>query len=90
MKKAKIMLMSIAVLAVVGGALAFKSNKNFNNFYKINGAGNSCDVLVRIQSTTTDIAEDGTKFDYTTTTAAPHTPDQEGNICGPLTLKVSE
>ena len=32
MKKVKIMLMSIAVLAVVGGALAFKA-KAFNQFY---------------------------------------------------------
>lgn len=36
MKKAKIMLTSIAVLAVVGGALAFKVKADANVFCKIN------------------------------------------------------
>jgi hypothetical protein len=33
MKKAKIMLLSVAVVAVVGGALAFKANSKFNRAY---------------------------------------------------------
>jgi len=35
MKKAKIMLIAIAVLATVGGALAFKANKKFSEIYCI-------------------------------------------------------
>jgi len=33
MKRAKVMLTAIAVLAVVGGALAFKANNKFNKTY---------------------------------------------------------
>ena len=36
MKKAKIMLLTIAVFAVVGGALAFKANKNTQVYYCFN------------------------------------------------------
>jgi len=44
MKKAKIMLTAIAVLAVVGGALAFKARQNPNLFYcaTVNGVPNIC------------------------------------------------
>lgn len=41
MKKAKIMLTAIAVLAVVGGALAFKA-KSAANVYCKNTAGTTC------------------------------------------------
>ena len=45
MKKAKIMLMAIAITGVVGGALAFKA-KNFtaHTFFTLNAAKTSCNV----------------------------------------------
>jgi hypothetical protein len=45
MKKAKIMLVAIAALATVGGALAFKANNKFKNAYctrAINQGSGAC------------------------------------------------
>lgn len=72
MKKAKIMLMAIAVTGVVGGALAFKAKSNFSThtFYTLNAAGTSCNVTVHPLLTTT-IAPFGTlQTTYYTTPAA--------------------
>ena len=46
MKKARIMLSAITVVAVIGGALAFKAN-NFTTakVYKLNAAGTACPFL---------------------------------------------
>jgi hypothetical protein len=45
MKKAKIMLTSIAIMGVVGGALAFKAHNTFNGNLKcITVAGGQCTV----------------------------------------------
>ena len=54
MKKAKIMLMAIAIIAVVGGALAFKAKTfNLHVFYSCPGATGFCTVAVGILNTTT-------------------------------------
>ena len=54
MKKAKMMLTALAVLAVVGGSLAFKA-KHFNQFdYFSTDASGICTVPVQLFSTTTD------------------------------------
>lgn len=44
MKKAKIVLTAVAVLAVVGGALAFKANRFVHTFYQSTVAGGPCAV----------------------------------------------
>lgn len=55
MKQAKFALTAVAVLAVIGGALAFKANRNLNTFYKygtttIAGAQvTGCVVSTRLQ-----------------------------------------
>ena len=47
MKKAKMMFTSLAVLAVVGGALAFKAKSHYNSFvYEQDPLNNQCTVLV--------------------------------------------
>jgi len=47
MKKAKIMFSAIAVLAVIGGALAFKAHRDLDVTYFIcNDAGTHCDKPV--------------------------------------------
>ena len=61
MKKAKIMLMAIAVLAVVGGALAFKAVK-FNQLPYGTCAGTS----------TTDLCSSNEHFLFSTTTDNPN------------------
>ncbi|MET3880219.1 hypothetical protein [Chitinophaga sp. OAE865] len=38
MKKAKFALTAVAVLAVIGGALAFKANRQVNHFYSLGQA----------------------------------------------------
>lgn len=44
MKKAKIMLMAIAVIGVVGGALAFKAKKNLSRLYYFDPVGVTCTI----------------------------------------------
>ena len=70
MKKAKIMLTSLAVLAVVGGALAFKA-KTFGHQVLFTGDinGGTCLTRATIYTTTTD--DQQLNVLYTTTTAAP-------------------
>lgn len=51
MKKAKLMLSAIAVLAVVGGAFAFKANRTENLFYKTNAAGNCLSTTFPLRTT---------------------------------------
>jgi len=70
MKKIRIMLTAIVVLAVVGGALAFKANKSQQRycFYLktvITIQSGLCDIVTLI--TNTDL------YDPSTTTAAPST-----------------
>ena len=56
MKKAKIMLMAIAVLGVVGGALAFKAQKFLGNYYcsttKTTGAHCSSSYITEVGGAT--------------------------------------
>ena len=42
MKKAKIMLSAITVLAIVGGALAFTAKKTQTTIYTLHGTNNTC------------------------------------------------
>lgn len=53
MKKAKIMLASIAVIAVVGGALAFKAKSTQNIFY-FDPIGSTCTLTLPGFTTTSD------------------------------------
>lgn len=80
MKKVKIMFLSLAVVAAVGGALAFKSSTKFSSkFYTTNVPGAAC--TVRLDATTLD---DGAKIgDYwytTTPTAVPGNPCFQASI----------
>ncbi|WP_089784215.1 hypothetical protein [Chitinophaga sp. YR573] len=51
MKRAKIMLSAIAIFAIVGGALAFKANRNVVVFYT--GTAGKCTVLTAGTTTLT-------------------------------------
>jgi hypothetical protein len=62
MKKAKIMLTAITVLAVVGGALAFKARNNSTTLYTTNG-GSDCNI--QLVTFTTNAG--GTQIDATLT-----------------------
>jgi hypothetical protein len=62
MKKAKIMFASIAVLAVVGGSLAFKAHSYFNNVIYTTAVFNA-DATVTVHATT---AASGTNEVYYT------------------------
>jgi hypothetical protein len=67
MKKAKMLLSAIAVLAVVGGALAFKANTKFRTDYCTTnvdpGTANKCSILLEASTTTTSSTPD--QFWYT-------------------------
>jgi hypothetical protein len=56
MKRVKIMLTAIAVLAVVGGALAFKAKKFTSTIYCSDNTTTFCKVPVFGFTTTTDVA----------------------------------
>jgi hypothetical protein len=45
MKKVKIMLTAVAILAVVGGALAFKAQKGIQVFYKLHDSDPTCSIF---------------------------------------------
>ena len=47
MKKVKIMLTAVAILAVVGGALAFKAQKGLQIFYKTLDSDPTCTLQAR-------------------------------------------
>ena len=68
MKKIKVMLLSFALLAVVGGALAFKAKFNLPMCYRITtGAGANPVCPTRLTtSTTTDVVADALDIYYTT------------------------
>jgi hypothetical protein len=73
MKKAKIMLIAIAVFAVVGGALAFKANTKFLEVYCIKTTLNNSDKFCNAQTVFTrpaEIGETGLTYYYTTQKAA--------------------
>ena len=86
MKKAKVMFTAIAVLAVVGGALAFKA-KDFNSFYTYNEDPQhpSCDVLVPLQSTITDTGGVLIPYTITPTTANPNAEFPCGQVLAKFT-----
>ena len=69
MKKIKMMLLSFALLAVVGGALAFKAKFNQQMCYRITtGAGANPICPLRLTtSTTTTVQADAKNIYYTTT-----------------------
>ena len=52
MKKAKIMLAAIAVLAVVGGTLAFKAQKFTTNRFYYDAPDGFCTSFIDLKSTT--------------------------------------
>jgi len=68
MKKVKIMLTAIAVLAVVGGALAFKA-KTFGTvaIYKLNAAGTSCPLVASTFKTWDNVNPASTVYTNATT-----------------------
>jgi len=67
MKKAKVMLMAIAIFGVVGGALAFKAHK-FNGTLKCGTTATSCPI----STYTTTAFPNGTTM-YCTLLTAPST-----------------
>jgi hypothetical protein len=67
MKKVKIMLTAVALLAIVGGAVAFKAKKESFTFYKYSISTLKCDDPVTLFSTT--IQPTTTLQDYTITPA---------------------
>ncbi|OQP67792.1 hypothetical protein [Niastella populi] len=76
MKKAKIMLTVIAVLAVVGGALAFKANKKFNTNYCIlttAGSAGTCTGEILGYRLATAIDQNKVTYYYTT--------KNQGDVC---------
>lgn len=54
MKKAKIMLSAITVLAIAGGALAFTAKKNSTFLYTVAGTNNTCGGAQRTYLTVLD------------------------------------
>ena len=77
MKKAKIMLTSLVILAVVGGALAFKARQTFT-YFTIDGG--VCTKQVSLASTITT----GTGVDVAVSTAS-----NPSGGCGTLHLTAS-
>ncbi|SEW53924.1 hypothetical protein [Chitinophaga arvensicola] len=75
MKKAKFALTAVAVFAVIGGALAFKANRNLKPFYKyttsnINGnVTGICDEKQAVQLNLTVTAVGGAVTTVSVTTA---------------------
>jgi hypothetical protein len=58
MKKAKLMFTALAVMAVVGGTLAFKSSKDITTFYTSNnGQHEVCDIAIQSASVENQFGE---------------------------------
>ncbi len=74
MKRAKIMLTAIAVLAVVGGALAFKV-RTFNTYdvYSLNSGSSQCTKIAG------QFEADGTQENYPAATILLHSPAAPGS-----------
>lgn len=83
MKKAKIMLTAITVLAVVGGALAFKAG-NFTDttLYCTDGANQACDISFATYRVTID--PEGTTDSFCDVIS--HT-GLLGDVCPPVKVK---
>lgn len=85
MKKAKMLLSAIAVLAVVGGALAFKANTKFANQYCTTNidpqSGGFCSILRQNVTTTTD-----NSFPQLWYTVKPAAGCQSDGPCQPSTF----
>ena len=65
MKRAKIALTAIALFAVIGGALAFKSQRVSQSWFKTNGAGNCVLAVNTAYTTLRTAAIDGDTFEIT-------------------------
>lgn len=76
MKKAKIILTSVAVLAVIGGAFAFKASRSLVRYYTPNLEG-ACVVPLDIRYTTNPLDASGPNTTFytsiTTISGAPCT-----------------
>jgi hypothetical protein len=83
MKKAKIMLASIAVVAVIGGTLAFNSKKGHNSVvYTTCHDATKCDCAVNFINATLTASTVGIQVDgYTTTNTVVIEP---GGSCGTI------
>jgi len=68
MKRAKILLTSIAVVAIVSGALAFKANRVFTDVYCATGAASSGTSCILQQDKTFVPGELSTDQSYCTST----------------------
>ena len=78
MKKAKIILTSLTVLAVLGGALAFKAqNFQARNFYYPTLDGAACTIKVVLHSSFTPMPGITMEGDYTA---------HAGDVCSDVTL----
>ena len=74
MKKAKIMLMAIAVFGVVGGALAFKAKSFQSHLFYSTGVNGLCTVPVNTTLTTTAAPFGTVQTTYYTTSVAAACP----------------
>jgi hypothetical protein len=88
MKKAKFLFTALAVLAVVGGALAFKAQSNYGTYRLFTSSGQSCvsipDLLVK------PYAGEGTPITTTGTIVAIGDPDPAFAVCQASTTYVAE
>lgn len=85
MKRAKMILTAVGVLAVVGGAVAFKASRDTFQYFTP-GVNNWCTVPVALQYTT-NFADRTTNF---TTTLAHATTLSQNATCGPLIIYPGE
>lgn len=53
MKQAKIALTAVAILAVVGSAVAFKANRILHTYYKTNPTNGFCSLATQIRADVT-------------------------------------
>jgi len=77
MKKVKIIVAAFAVVAVVGGALAFKARTHTFYYTQKDPATGHCTILTNTLNTTTDFTQH--KMPIWTTTSEP-CPDQRTTI----------
>ena len=70
MKKAKVLLASIAILGVVGGAMAFNAKKN-SPVYTIDPSDPQLRCLIQVQATTDPALAEGPAFTTTSYTFEP-------------------
>jgi len=68
MKKAKVMLMTAAIVAVVGGALAFKA-ANVGTFHYCTGGNNIGDLCPTLLTTSTTDQNNGEQLFFTSPNA---------------------